>query len=107
VAPSPGPQPMSASGCNSNVCIYVGGTGLIVNSWETTGYYGGTKNPFCTYAAYWAPTNVLYETSVSVCAGPGTYYSYLPSAPVWFPNNTQICNTFVGISGKPCKTVHS
>lgn len=97
----------SASGCNDEVCIYVGGSGLIVQSWETTGLYDGPEDPFCTYAVYWAPGDTIYATGWEVCGGLGTYYGYEQDTPIAFYTTTEICNTWVGIPGKPCEWVHS
>lgn len=93
--------PMSSSGCNSLVCIYITGTGLKVTDWDTSaGYY----SYLCTYAAFWNGSRIL-TTSNTVCTtGPffavwGVTRNYVPG--------TQLCNTWVGISGRPCETIHS
>jgi hypothetical protein len=95
--------PNSASGCNQNVCIYVTGSKLHVSDWSTTGY---DANPTCTYAAYWVAGKVK-ATSNEVCGGSDTEYVSDWNDPGNFPNHTQLCNTWLHISGKPCETVHS
>lgn len=99
--------PESASGCNSStydsMCIYVTGSGLKVNDWDTSvsNYFGLDK---CTYAGYWV-AGVLYRTSNEVC-GDGDFWAYwAPNQ--YFINGTQLCNTWVNWAGKPCETVHS
>lgn len=95
--------PQSAHGCNKNVCITVTGKKLHVSLWQTTGY---SRAAICTFAAYWANGRII-ATSNEICARSATlYYSYLKN-PGNFPNHTQLCNTWISISGKPCETVHS
>jgi len=99
-------RPLSASGCNQEVCIIITGSGLKVTGWQTTGEYTGAKDPFCTYSVYWAPGNTVYATGIVVCGGQGTYYGYFADVPIVWTTNIQICNTWAGIPGKPCETVH-
>ena len=94
-------NPDSATRCDREVCIIIGGSGLIVNSWETTGDYSG-PTPVCTYSIYWAPTNVVYATGTTVCGGEGTYYGYDKDTPIYWSNNITICNTWTQMYGKPC-----
>jgi hypothetical protein len=100
-------SPDTGSGCNFNVvagsmCIYVYGTGLKTTSWDTS-----VANPLgidtCTYAGYWV-NNVLALTSNTVC-GNGEFWAY-DSGTITWPNQTQLCNTWVNFGGKPCLVVH-
>lgn len=100
--------PASASGCNYGIvngatCIYVVGTGLTTTSWDTS-----VANPLgidtCTYAGYWV-NGVLAVTSNEVC-GDGAFWAY-DSGTITWPNQTQLCNTWVNFGGRPCVTVHS
>jgi hypothetical protein len=100
-------RPQSASGCNfstyDQMCIYVTGSGLKVNDWDTSvsNYFGLDK---CTYAGYWV-AGVLFRTSNTVC-GNGDFWAYwAPNR--YFINGTRLCNTWVNWAGKPCETVHS
>ena len=99
--------PDTGSGCNFNVvagsmCIYVYGTGLTTTSWDTS-----VANPLgidtCTYAGYWV-NNVLAITSNEVC-GDAEFWAY-DSGTITWPNQTQLCNTWVNFGGKPCLVVH-
>ncbi len=90
----------SAHGCNKRVCIYVWGKKLKVREWDSTAANGGYR---CTYVAYWAAGKII-GTSRQVC-GKSSFYS------VWainrsFKNKTKLCNTWVGLAGRPCETVH-
>jgi len=96
-----GITPQSAFGCNLAVCIYVFGALLHVNDWDTS---AANSTYRCSYAAYWAGGSVIATTN-SVCAS-GDFWAF------WginrsFSNNTQLCNTWIGISGRPCIRVHS
>jgi hypothetical protein len=100
-------QPQSASGCNfstyDQMCIYVYGSGLKVNEWDTSVSNYFARNT-CTYAGYWV-AGVLFRTSNTVC-GNGDFWAYwAPNR--YFINGTQLCNTWVNWAGKPCETVHS
>jgi hypothetical protein len=100
--------PDTGAGCNFNVvagsmCIYVYGTGLKTTSWDTS-----VANPLgidtCTYAGYWVD-DVLAITSNEVC-GDGEFWAYDVGTITW-PNQTQLCNTWVNFGGKPCLVVHT
>ncbi len=99
--------PDTGSGCNYGIvngatCIYVFGTGLTTTSWDTS-----VSNPLgidtCTYAGYWVD-GVLAITSNEVC-GDGAFWAYDTGTVTW-PNQTQLCNTWVNFGGKPCLVVH-
>jgi hypothetical protein len=99
--------PDTGSGCNfdpvsGSMCIYVYGTGLTTTDWDTS-----VSNPWglskCTYAGYWV-NNRLWTTSNEVC-GNGAFWAYDVGTITW-PNQTQLCNTWVNFSGKPCLVVH-
>ncbi|MFC8501735.1 hypothetical protein ACFUC1_05215 [Pedococcus sp. NPDC057267] len=104
---SGGIQPNNASGCDwtnggGSVCIYVFGSGLHVSEWDTSAKVGAYR---CTYASYWINNGQwLITTGPELCGQNGTFWSY------WKPNadylaNRSICNTWVGIAGKPCETI--
>lgn len=102
-----GIQPDSASGCNyysaDIMCIYVTGSGLLVDDWDTSvannlGLYK------CSYAGYWV-AGVLTATSNVVCTDGDFWAYYTPGQ--YYINGTQLCNTWLNWSGKPCETVHS
>lgn len=92
-------QPMGASGCNVNVCIEVDGSGLQVTNWRTT---ASNSTYRCEYAYFKRNGNVIKV--LSDC-GSGTL-SATWSNPGWFSDGDQLCNTWSGISGQPCVTVH-
>ena len=101
-------HPDTGSGCNFNavagsMCIYVYGTGLTTTSWDSS-----VANPLgidtCTYAGYWI-NDTLALTSNEVC-GDGEFWAY-DSGTITWPNQTQLCNTWVNFGGKPCLVVHN
>lgn len=91
---------LDASGCNGDVCIWLTGSGLYVDNWETRGYPDSYR---CSYARFWRNGQVI-ATSETACGGSGTvFYSSYGSG--WFADGTQLCNTWTNLAGKPCKTV--
>lgn len=101
--PSIGIMPDSANGCASSVCIYVTGTGLNVSDWATSVYL--TKS-MCSTASFWV-NGVLWASGVNQCDSAGDELVSDWSDPGNFANGTVLCNTWSGVSGKPCETVHS
>ncbi len=101
--PSIGIQPDSANGCASSVCIYVTGTGLHVSDWATSVLLSKTM---CSTASFWV-NGALWASGVNQCgtAGEGLVSDW--SNPGNFANGTVLCNTWSGVSGRPCETVHS
>ena len=65
VAAPKGVQPDSSSGTSGNVTIILNGSGLTLQSWEMTA--GPVIPGECTYGAFWAPTNSLYEVAPETC----------------------------------------
>ena len=106
-AAGPKIAPRSASGCNYSLydamCIYVFGSGLLVDDWDTSvsNYFALNK---CSYAGYWV-AGVLTGTSNVVC-GNGDFWAYSTPAQ-YYINGTQLCNTWLGWAGKPCEKVVS
>jgi hypothetical protein len=94
-------RPDTASRCQQEVCIYIRGSGLTVNSWETTGDYDG-PTPVCTYSVYWAPANTIYATGAAVCGGEGLYVGYDKDTPIIWGSPVTVCNTWTEMFGKPC-----
>jgi hypothetical protein len=100
--------PLSAFGCNGNVCIDVQGTGNTVVDWGTKAIgnvgcqraYFQFKVPYASWQSHEGP---------SICpkdSRQGVYYDYTgPTG--WFANNTQLCNVWSKSSGRPCETVQS
>jgi hypothetical protein len=96
---------LSATGTNGAVTIILTGSGLIVNDWTTTAMV--TTN--CAQA-FFQENGSTINSSGLLCAGSGTYSSdWSNPGPDggFFPNNTQLCNTWLNQSGRPCETVHS
>jgi len=98
-----GVTPASANGCNQSVCISVVGSGLYVSDWSTTAY---PSTYVCSYAAYWA-NGVVIATSNEVCGNQNNVFYSDWNNPGYFTNNTQVCNTWLQIAGKPCETIYS
>jgi hypothetical protein len=92
------PSPDSASGCSDDVCIEVIGSGLTVDNWNTWAYYDG-----CSYAVYWEDREIAF-TGEEVCDD--GLLETLASGFGEFENDTQVCNTWIGVAGEPCETVH-
>jgi hypothetical protein len=95
-------RPMSAFGCNQDVCIEVNGSSTYVASWNTYAF----GNVGCTHANYLI-NNTLWTTSAQICPETGddgecvssfNYEGYLHA-------NDKLCNTWVKIAGKPCETI--
>lgn len=92
-------SPRNASGCNGEVCIEVTGSGLHVSTWSTFAYTNGYQ---CSYGAFWEDGD-LAGTGPQECNDGIVWNS---TGDLDFGGTTQICNTWVGISGRPCETVH-
>jgi hypothetical protein len=102
-APGFGVIPDSANGCNGPVCIYVTGTGLHVSDWSTS---LALSRSMCSTASFLV-NGVLWASGVNECGSAGDELVSDWSDPGNFPNGTVLCNTWSGVSGKPCETVHS
>lgn len=89
-----------ASGCNINVCIFLTGSGLTVDSWRTTAAVSGYK---CGYAYFWRNGGVI--RTIYAC-GDGTA-SATWSSPGTFSHGDELCNTWTIASGKPCKKIYA
>ena len=98
-----GPIADSANGCSGPVCIYVTGTGLNVSDWATSVYL---SKSMCTRASFLV-NGVLWASGGNQCGNAGVELVSDWSDPGNFPNGTVLCNTWSGVSGKPCETVHS
>lgn len=94
-------RPDSASGCNDQVCIEVTGTGLEVTKWYTAAY-SPDNDDICSYPAFWVDGELDF-TGEEIC---GTLLEAWDDEPEWFDNHTQLCNTWPGVAGRPCETVH-
>jgi hypothetical protein len=95
--------PMSASTCSDAICIFVVGSGLNVSNWSTTAYI---SKSMCSTAKF-LDDGTEIASGVKTCGSAGDELESIWSDPGNFPNGTQLCNTWSGISGKPCITVHS
>jgi hypothetical protein len=95
--------PLSASTCSDSVCIYVTGTGLNVSNWTTTAVI---SHAMCSTPSFLV-NGVVRKTGVSTCGSANAQLGSVWSNPGNFPNGTVLCNTWSGISGEPCATVHS
>lgn len=96
-------QRTDAYECNQSVCITVTGQGLFVQAWDTKAYFANYTE---TFETYWLNGKVE-TTSRSFYAAPGdcAYVDFSPEE--YFPNNSQVCNTWFANSGKPCETIYS
>jgi hypothetical protein len=96
-------HPDSANGCNGAICIAISGSGLHVSDWETSVVISKTM---CSSASFTA-NGVLVAVGSSTCGTSGDQLVADWSSPGNFANGTVLCNTWSGVSGKPCETVHS
>jgi len=99
--PTSSVQPLSASGCNQSVCIYVTGSGTDVTNWSTSATLPASM---CTVADYWADGNLVYQGNDKCGSGGASVSSYWPE-PGYFAPGTQLCSTWTGIAGRPCEIV--
>lgn len=95
-------RPMSAFGCNQDVCIEVNGSSTYVASWNTYAF----GNVGCTHANYLI-NNSLWTTSAEICpeTGDDGEYVSLFNYEGYLYANDHVCNTWVKIAGKPCETI--
>ncbi len=98
---APSISPLTASGCNQNVCIYVEGSGTQVTYWSTT---AALPASMCTVAKYWANGVLVYEGNTKCGSSGAQVFSYWTD-PGYFAAGTQVCNTWTGVPGKPCETI--
>ncbi len=98
---APSISPQTASGCNQSVCIYVEGSGTRVTYWSTT---AALPTSMCTVAKYWANGVLVYEGNTKCGSSGRQVFSYW-SDPGYFAAGTVLCNTWTGISGRPCETI--
>jgi hypothetical protein len=98
-----GPLPQTADSCSGAVCIYVFGTGLNVSDWYTT---VRLSKSMCSTAAF-LDDGIEIASGESTCGSSGDVLESNLGAAGDFPNETQLCNTWSGVSGEPCITVHS
>jgi hypothetical protein len=106
-ASSPAAVPLSAGGCNGQICIRVIGTGLHVNT--VTIIYSGSicntndgghiifSNPRTTFP-------VLGMGDNGFLCNPSQRTSTIDRS---FANNSTLCVTLDGVPGEPCVTIHS
>jgi hypothetical protein len=98
---APSIVPLTASGCNQDICIYVEGSGTQVTYWSTTAVLPVSM---CTVAKYWANGVLIYEGNTK-CGSAGARVSSYWNSPGYFPAGTEVCNTWTGVPGKPCETI--
>ena len=96
-------RPLSASGCNQEVCISISGSSNHVGEWNTTATWGGGF--ICTHSFWWI-NNQLIRTGNGACGGAGVFFSDW-AANRFFPSPSLACNTWQSIPGEPCETIHT
>jgi hypothetical protein len=95
-------RPASGSGCNFDVCIEVTGTGLEVTKWYTAAYAPGTSS-ICASPVFWIDGGIDIVGD-EIC---GTLLEAWDDQTEYFDDQTQLCNTWTGVAGKPCLVVHT
>ena len=98
-----GVTPDSANTCGGPVCIFVTGSGLNVSDWVTTVYL---SRSMCS-SAHFIVNGIVWVTGQNTCGSAGEELGSDWSDPGNFANGTVLCNTWSGISGEACITVHS
>jgi hypothetical protein len=96
-------MPDSANGCSGAICIFVTGSGLHVSDWQTS---VALTRSTCSSASFLV-NGVLFASGGTQCGAAGDELVSDWESPGNFANGTVLCNTWSGISGKPCETVHS
>ncbi len=96
--------PMNADRCSTDVCINVGGGNGNVFSWSTRGLW--RTGPGDTFSAYWDGPAIIDTGTIVHATGPGLVYGYFTHVPFHVKSPHQLCNTWVGIAGKPCITAY-
>jgi hypothetical protein len=96
-------HPDSANTCGGAVCIFVTGSGLNVSDWTTT---ASLSRSMCSTANFIVDGQV-WLTGENTCGSAGDELGSDWSDPGNFANGTILCNTWSGISGEACITVHS
>ena len=94
-------HPMSASGCNQDVCIEITGTSNEVSKWYTAAYPYDGYTEICSFPAFWIDGELDYA-GYEIC---GTLLEAWDDATEVFENGTQLCNTWPGVAGRPCEWV--
>ena len=98
-----GVSPDSANTCGGPVCIFVTGSGLNVSDWVTTVYL---SRSMCSSADF-IVNGIVWVTGQNTCGSANEELGSNWSDPGNFANGTVLCNTWSGISGEACITVHS
>jgi uncharacterized protein (UPF0333 family) len=93
--------PLSASGCNQDVCIAITGSSNHVSDWNTTAYWGGGY--ICTQS-HWDINNNNIRTGTGACGRAGVFFSDW-QANRYFPSPSLACNWWKVIPGYPCETI--
>lgn len=96
--------PMNADRCSTDVCINVGGGNGNVVSWSTRGLW--RSGPGDTFSAYWDGPAIIDTGTIVHATGPGMVYGYFTHVPFHVNSPHQLCNSWVGIAGKPCITAY-
>lgn len=100
-----GPQvhPNSAYVWNGSVYIGVTGAGLWVDEWYTQ--TAVIVPPICTFGVFWIDFNTIWHTTPQYCSENAIYWYHYTQ--LQFNRPTDICNTWIGVAGKPCVYVHT
>jgi hypothetical protein len=97
--------PASSSGCNGQICITVHGTGLHVD-WIFTSADNNFNFPVTGHSYVTRNGSVVKTWSTETIAAHGsTAHTWTVNAN--WRNGDVACAGFVGLSGLPCKTIHS
>lgn len=94
-------MPLTAGGCNDNVCIELEGSGTHVSDWNTTAWAGGS---ICTHPNFLV-NGVLEAQGNTQCVKNAWVTADWDN--LTFPAGTVLCNTWANISGEPCETIES
>jgi hypothetical protein len=103
VASADGLSPLSASGCNGDVCLSVTGNGTSVSAWSTS---VEPSSAICTHAEFLVNNSLVGQSATKCLASSQSASASLnnPSGLSLSPGD-QLCNEWAGVPGKPCATI--
>lgn len=95
--------------CGGNVCMSVVGSGTYVSNWYTSAH-GSPCSTYPVFSDVQPNGNVRrgYGVFFSGCnaADYSSFYLTHPTSTHIASNNTHLCDTWPGVAGRPCVSVH-
>jgi hypothetical protein len=94
---------MNAIVQQGNVRLRLTGSGLYVSTWYTSAYLveGG-----CSWGGFWEDGDLI-GTGPTECLPIGHFGQVWNSTgDIHFSGDTEVCNTWIDVAGRPCAEVH-